>query len=76
MGKKKEEDKAKKFARQMKQGKVAKAGRELTSDTIVGTLPMNEETIRELKKKHPAAKEASQETKFSGEYDPPDPRHL
>ena len=73
LGKKKKEDMAKKFATQMKQGKVAKAGRELASDAIIGTLPLNETTIRDLKMKHPEASEASEETKFSGEYAPPDP---
>ena len=73
VGKKKEEDKSKKFASLMKQGKVAKAGRELTTEATVGTLPLNEITINELKKKHPKASRASEGTKFDGEYDPPDP---
>ena len=73
IGKKKEEDKAKKFASLMKQGKVAKAARELTSEATAGTLPLNEDTIKELKKKHPQAKEAAEGTKFVGEYNPPNP---
>ena len=72
-GKKKEMDKSKKFASLMKQGKVAKAGRELTAEATVGTLPLNEETRKQLKDKHPQAKEATPETLFEGEYDPPDP---
>ena len=73
VGRKKDDDKSKKFASLMKQGKVAKAGRELSSDSTVGTLPLNEDTIRELKKKHPEAREAPEGTKFNGEYNPPDP---
>ena len=45
LGKKKQEDRSKKFASLMRQGKVAKAGRELTSEATVGTLPLNKETI-------------------------------
>ena len=72
-GKMKEVDKSKKFASLMKQGKVSKAGRELTSEATVGTLALTEETRRQLKEKHPQAKEAAPEALFEGEYDPPDP---
>ena len=57
----------------MKQGKVAKAGRELASDATVGTLPLTKETVETLKKKHPEASEATEETKFRGNYEPPNP---
>ena len=72
-GKKKDVDKSKKFASLMKQGKVGKAGRELTTEATTGTLPLNEDTRKKLKEKHPPAKEATPETLFEGEYDPPDP---
>jgi len=66
-------DKSRKFASLMKQGKVTKAVRVLTSNETTGTLPLNENTRRLLNEKHPPAKEAAAGTMFRGEYNPPPP---
>ncbi|XP_076047439.1 uncharacterized protein LOC143028975 [Oratosquilla oratoria] len=70
--KKSPEDKARNFADKMRQGKVAAAMRTLAGENEdPGVLPLNEETIKILKEKHPIARPANLDSKFNGDYLPP-----
>ena len=58
----------------MRQGKVSMAIRSIAEDEkVTGVLPLNDDTLKILKEKHPDAKHALPETKFHGEYQPPHP---
>ena len=65
-------DKNRIFGETMRQGKVSKAIRFLSSqEDAAGVLPMTDGTRRMLKDKHPDALPAPQDSKLPGEYLPP-----
>ena len=57
-GRDRQEDKARKFANDMRQGKVSSALRSLDADKSGGVLPLNRKTIKMLEEKHPPPSES------------------
>ena len=67
-----QDDKARSFADRMRQGNVSSALRTLDDGEAGGVLPLNRETIRQLREKHPPPS-ASVGLRLPGRHIPPNP---
>ena len=62
-----ERDIAKSFRRKMEIGHVRQASRLLQNESRQGIIPLNDDTLKQLREKHPEGVEASEETLLKGD---------